>query len=96
MNRITFNQTLTESEVIYVRQIVEIAELFGYESRNRFSIQSQNGREFAYCKEPKLDWQDAFARQIFGHWRNFDLIGTDRLDRKSFAPIIPIVGLCSV
>jgi len=84
MNRISFKQTLSESEVIYVRQIVEIAELFGYESRNRFSIQAQNGREFGYCKEPKLDWQDAVARQFLGHWRDFDFIGTDHLGQKIF------------
>jgi uncharacterized protein YxjI len=84
LNRSSFTQTLSEIEVIYVRQIVEIGELFGYESRNRFSIQTEDGREFGYCKEPKLDWQDSLARQYLGHWRNFDLVATDHLGQKCF------------
>lgn len=84
MNRNSFLQNLIDADVVNVRQKVEIAELFSFESRNRFSIQTENGSEFGYCKEPKLDWQDALMRQFLGHWRNFDLVGTDNLGQKSF------------
>jgi len=84
MNRKNFLQTLVEIEEVYVRQKVEIAELFGYESRNRYSIQTGDGREFGHCKEPRLDWQNALMRQFFGHWRTFDLIGTDHLGQNAF------------
>lgn len=84
MINLDFATTLCAATEIYIRQQVEIGELFGYETRNRYSIQIQGGREFGYCKEPYLNWQDSLARIYFGHWRTFDLVATDQLHRPAF------------
>ncbi|MDX1977891.1 MAG: phospholipid scramblase-related protein [Pseudanabaenaceae cyanobacterium bins.68] len=84
MSSLDFIDTLVQAKQIYVRQQVEIGELFGYETRNRYGIQTQAGREFCYCKEPQRGWQDSLARLYLGHWRTFDLVATDNLSRPVF------------
>jgi uncharacterized protein YxjI len=79
-----FLQTLAQSDAVYVKQKFEIGELFGFETRNRYQIQTDDGRQFGFCAEPKLDFMDAIARQFLGHWRVFDLVGTDMYDRQVF------------
>lgn len=79
-----FLQTLSNLNSIYVRQKFEVAELFGFESRNRFAIQTEDGDQFAYCAENKLGFADALMRQFLGHWRTFDIIGVDNLNQTVF------------
>jgi uncharacterized protein YxjI len=79
-----FLQTLTQANAIYIRQKFEIAEIFGFETRNHYQIQTDDGQQFGYCAEPKLDFADAIVRHFLGHWRVFNVVGTDMADRQVF------------
>ncbi|MFN5855621.1 MAG: phospholipid scramblase-related protein [Pseudanabaenaceae cyanobacterium] len=79
-----FLETLAQANAIYVRQKFEIAELFGFETRNRYQIQTEDGHQFGYCAEPKVGFGDAIMRQFFGHWRVFDIVGTDLNNQQVF------------
>ncbi|MCA6523953.1 MAG: phospholipid scramblase-related protein [Pseudanabaena sp.] len=80
----TFLQALAQANAIYVRQKFEIAEIFGFETRNRYQIQTEDGQQFGYCAEPKVGFGDAIMRQFFGHWRVFNIVGTDMDNQQVF------------
>ncbi|MBY0415110.1 MAG: hypothetical protein K2Q18_13145 [Bdellovibrionales bacterium] len=58
---------------IFLRQKKEIAELFGFETRNKYSIESENGDQLAFAGEDGKNIGSVIWRQIFGHWRPFSL-----------------------
>jgi len=80
----TFLQALAQANAIYVRQKFEIAEIFGFETRNRYQMQTEDGQLFGYCAEPKVGFGDAIMRQFFGHWRVFNIVGTDMDNQQVF------------
>ena len=84
-----FLQTLAEANAIYVRQKFEIAEIFVFETRNRYQIQTEDGQQFGYCAEPKVGFGDAIMRQFFGHWRVFNIVGTDLDNQQVFRAYHP-------
>ncbi len=65
---------------LYVRQRREMAELFGFESRNKYAICTTDKREVAFAAEQQKGFLGALARQFFGHWRTFSIsfFGADR------------------
>jgi hypothetical protein len=91
-----FLQTLSQANEVYVKQKIElgemlgygqkfeIAEVFGFETRNRYQIQTDDGQQFGYCAEPKLGFLDAIMRQFLGHWRVFNIVGTDMENQQVF------------
>lgn len=79
-----FLQTLAQANAIYVKQKFELAEIFGFETRNRYQIQTDDGQQFGYCAEPKLGFFDAIMRQFLGHWRVFNILGTDMANQQVF------------
>lgn len=64
---------LSQQEKIFVRQRFEMAELFGFETRNRFGILDEKGQVLAYAAEQQKGLSGFFFRQMFGHWRSFDI-----------------------
>lgn len=58
---------------LFVKQVFEFAELFGFESRNKYRIQDEAGREIGFAAEQRRGLWQALGRQIFGHWRVFDI-----------------------
>ncbi len=84
-----FLQTLAQSNSVYVKQKFELAEIFGFETRNRYQIQSEDGQQFGYCAEPKIGFLDAIMRQFLGHWRVFNLVGTDMNNQQVFRAYHP-------
>jgi uncharacterized protein YxjI len=79
-----FLQTLSQASAIYVKQKFELAEIFGFETRNRYQIQTDEGEQFGYCAEPKLGFLDAIMRHFLGHWRVFNIVGTDMANQQVF------------
>lgn len=79
-----FLQTLTSANAIYVSQKFEIAEIFGFETRNRYLIKTDDGQQFGYCAEPKLGFGNAIMRQFLGHWRIFNIVGTNMDSQQVF------------
>jgi hypothetical protein len=62
-----FLQILAQADAIYVKQKFELAEIFGFETRNRYQIQTDDGQQFGYCSEPKLGFvgTDMANQQVF-------------------------------
>ncbi|AFY73187.1 Scramblase [Synechococcus sp. PCC 7502] len=79
-----FLQSLVSCNAISIKQKFEVFELFGFETRNRYRIYNEYSQEIGYCAEAKLGFGDAILRQFLGHWRTFDIIGTDTLQQKVF------------
>ncbi len=65
-------QIVNASE-LYVRQKRELAELFGFESRNKYAISTSQKEEVAFAAEQQKGFLGAIFRQVLGHWRTFDI-----------------------
>jgi len=61
----------TTNEIIVVQR-KELIELFGFESRNKYSIEA-NGVPFAFAAEQGKSGIDLLARYFLGHWRTFEI-----------------------
>ena len=61
-----------QSSEIMIVQRRELAELFGIETRNKYSIEV-NGAPFAFAAEQGKGGLAFFARMFFGHWRTFEI-----------------------
>ncbi|MCB0338362.1 MAG: hypothetical protein KDD53_02105 [Bdellovibrionales bacterium] len=59
---------------VFIKQKKELAELFGFETRNKYSIETLDGVQLAYAAEQQKGAWAFIARQFFGHWRTFDLM----------------------
>jgi uncharacterized protein YxjI len=54
----------------------ELAELFGFESRNKYVIEA-GGAPIAYAAEQGKGFFGQLARQLFGHMRSFEIVVFD-------------------
>lgn len=61
-----------------LRQRREIAELFGYESRNKYEICAPDGTVVLYAAEGGRSLGGMIMRQLLGHWRTFEIDVFDR------------------
>lgn len=60
------------SNEIMIVQRRELAELFGLETRNKYSIEA-NGAPFAFAAEQGKGALAFFSRMFLGHWRTFEI-----------------------
>lgn len=58
---------------LFVTQRKEIAELFGFESRNKYEIADGSGRQIGFAAEQGRGFLATIGRQFFGHWRSFEI-----------------------
>lgn len=58
---------------LFVKQIFEAAELFGFETRNRYQIQDERGLLVSYAAEQRKGVFGFLLRQWLGHWFRFDV-----------------------
>jgi hypothetical protein len=56
---------------VLIRQKREMAELFGFETRNKYSIELENGEVIAFAAEQQKGILGMLLRQVLGHWRRF-------------------------
>jgi uncharacterized protein YxjI len=61
-----------QSSELMVIQRRELAELFGLETRNKYSIEA-GGAPFAFAAEQGKGGLAFLARMFFGHWRRFEI-----------------------
>jgi uncharacterized protein YxjI len=61
-----------QSSEIMIVQKRELVELFGIETRNKYSIEV-NGAPFAFAAEQGKGGLAFLARMFFGHWRTFEI-----------------------
>lgn len=66
-------QVFTQEKKYFVQQKHEVFELFGFETRNKYSIQNESGTEIAYAAEQQKGALGFLFRQFLGHWRTFQI-----------------------
>ena len=74
---------LKSRSFIYFEQRPELAELFGFETRNKYSIETEDGVPIAFAAEQQKSLVGFLLRQWFGHWRSFEVHFFDT-DRRPF------------
>jgi hypothetical protein len=65
--------SLQNHSQLSVTQKFEWGELLGFETRNKFQILQEDGTAFAYAAEQNKGLLSGILRQIFGHWRSFEI-----------------------
>lgn len=65
---------------LFVKQVFELGEIFGFETRNKYRICDEAGRDVAYAAEQHKGFFHFIFRHWLGHWRTFDIhfFGLDR------------------
>lgn len=65
---------------VFIRQQKELAEIFGFETRNKYSIESEDGKQIGFAAEQQKGMFGFLFRQMLGHWRKYDIhiFGPDR------------------
>ena len=58
---------------IVLRQRKELAELVGFETRNKFEILAPDGSSLGFAAEQGKGIGAAVARMVMGHWRTFEV-----------------------
>ncbi|MES2803722.1 MAG: phospholipid scramblase-related protein [Bdellovibrionota bacterium] len=64
---------LSNHTQIFVQQKRELAELFGFETRNKYEIFDQQKNVIGFCAEQQKGFLGILLRQLLGHWRSFEL-----------------------
>ena len=58
---------------VFIRQKREIAEVFGIETRNKYSIETTQGQQIAFAAEQRTGFFGFLFRQSLGHWRRYSI-----------------------
>lgn len=69
----TFDSELDCAQGLVVAQRKELAELFGFETRNKYEIRSLSGQPVGFAAEQQRGFVGFLLRQNLGHWRSFEL-----------------------
>ncbi len=70
-------EEIVTQPVLLVEQRRELAELIGFETRNKYVVSTEGGVMVAYAAEQQKGWLGFLVRQFFGHWRTFDIFVFD-------------------
>lgn len=66
-------QELATLDSVVVKQRKELLEIVGFETRNKYDILTQDGRQIGFAAEQQKGFFGMFMRQLVGHWRSFDV-----------------------
>jgi uncharacterized protein YxjI len=72
---------LTSQTRLFVRQIREVAEIFGFETRNKYQISDESRNPVGFAAERGGGFFGFILRQYLGHWRSFEIAIVDSLNR---------------
>ncbi|HET9236599.1 MAG TPA: phospholipid scramblase-related protein [Oligoflexus sp.] len=64
---------MSQHSQVLVRQRHELAEWFGFETRNKYEVISSSGQALAFAAEQGRGIVGLMLRQLLGHWRRFEL-----------------------
>lgn len=64
---------LSRHENLFVKQIREVAEWFGFETRNKYQILDAQQNPVAYAAEQQKGIFGFLLRQFLGHWREYSI-----------------------
>jgi len=62
-----------KQSALSIQQRPEMAELIGFETRNKYEIQGAQGQPVGYAAEQSTGIVGALMRQLMGHWREFEI-----------------------
>ncbi|HVK61150.1 MAG TPA: phospholipid scramblase-related protein [Bdellovibrionales bacterium] len=65
---------LSQHTQLFVRQVHELAELFGFETRNKYEISDDKRSTVAYAAEQQKGIFGFLFRQFLGHWRKYEVM----------------------
>ncbi len=66
-------EQLSLAKKLYVKQVFELGEVFGFETRNKYRVQDEHGRPIGFIAEQQKGLLGLILRQFLGHWRRFDI-----------------------
>jgi uncharacterized protein YxjI len=69
----SFIDQLRIQRSVMVQQQLELGELFGFETRNKFSIENEQGTKIGFAAEQQKGFLGLVFRQLLGHWRTFEI-----------------------
>jgi len=72
--KMTLSKQLLSLTAVVIRQRKEAAEFFGVETRNKYLIEDESGNALGFAAEQQKGLLGFVARQIFGHWRSFEIL----------------------
>ncbi len=64
---------LSQYPYVMMKQRKELAELFGYESRNKYEVRDPSGAVILYAAEQGSGLGASIMRQLMGHWRSYEI-----------------------
>ncbi|MFN8847145.1 MAG: phospholipid scramblase-related protein, partial [Bdellovibrionales bacterium] len=64
---------LDNMKSIFVHQVHELGEWFGFETRNKYEIFDENKNSIGFAAEQSKGFWGFLARQFLGHWRSFEI-----------------------
>ena len=64
---------LIDLNTIKIVQRRELAEFFGFETRNKYEIHTNEGVVIGFAAEQQKGFLGLLVRQFLGHWRRFDI-----------------------
>ncbi len=75
----SFDTELDGAAGLVVAQQKELAELFGFETRNKYEIRTLDGAPLGFAAEQQKGALGFLLRQFVGHWRTFEILLFDAL-----------------
>ncbi len=66
-------QDLTQHSKLLVKQVHELGEWVGFETRNKYRIQDELQRPVGFAAEQQKGIFGFLMRQFLGHWRSFEI-----------------------
>lgn len=69
----SFIENLQNQDTLFISQKYEMAELIGFETRNKYQIKDQNGMTIGFAAEQQKGLLSFVVRQFLGHWRSFEI-----------------------
>lgn len=64
---------LASRQRLFINQVREVAEFFGFETRNKYQIVDEQKTVIGFAAEQGKGWLGFLFRQYLGHWRKFDV-----------------------
>ncbi len=80
---------LTAHREVFVTQKFEWAQLFSFETRNRYQVADSAGRPIAYAAEERKGVFGFVLAQFVGHWRTFEIHFYDNLRQPVLNAVHP-------
>lgn len=78
---------LNKQSKLFIQQRRELAEIFGFETRNKYQIYDEHQNVIGYCAEQNKGLLGFLFRQMLGHWRSFEVHFFNQ-DRSEFMKTI--------